>query len=142
MDLRAETIELLAHTMRRLRRTYDLKAAQHGLTLSRVRVLRHLEDHEGVTQVQLAAQLQIEAPTLKRQIDALVAAGLVERGTVPGGGRGKGLYLTDVARRHAYAKFSREARIRLLAGVSDSDLVAFNKVFQQIGKNIEELDQE
>lgn len=142
MDPRSEAIDLLGQTVRRLRRIYDLKAAAHGLTLSRVRVLRVLVERPGLSQLDLAQALHIEPPTLKRQLDALVAAGLVSRGPVAGGGRGKGHYLTDLARDSAYADFARRARAQILEGVSAEDLAAFGKVLRQIGANIEDLERE
>lgn len=128
--------------MRRLRRVFDLKAAKYGLTLSRVRVLRFLEQNSGVSQLELAGHLQIEAPTVKRQIDALVAAGLIHRGPVKDSGRGKGLYLTQKAQSQGYAEFSRDARKKILAGVSEADLAIFHQVLLQMSQNIEELERE
>ena len=64
-------LDVLLHLMRDLRRSYDRQAQAVGLTLSRARALTMLARHEGATQAELAALLDIEPPTLKRQIDAL-----------------------------------------------------------------------
>ena len=142
MNARSQAIDLMATTMRRLRRIYDLKAAAHGLTLARLRVLRALRDRPGLSQLELAQDLQIEAPTLKRQIDALIAADLVARGEVASGGRGKGLYLTKAALAHEIYEFTNRARAQLLADIDEAELAVFTATLRKIGRNIDRLEQE
>ena len=60
--------------MRLLRRSYDARAQAMGLTLSRARALTTLSRMDGATQAELAAALEIEAPTLKRQMDGKAEA--------------------------------------------------------------------
>ncbi|MDN5568675.1 MAG: MarR family transcriptional regulator, partial [Paracoccus sp. (in: a-proteobacteria)] len=74
-----EILDVILHLMRDLRRSYDRRAQNMGLTLSRAKALTTLARNEGITQTELAADLAIEAPTLKRQIDALVADGFIQR---------------------------------------------------------------
>lgn len=137
-----ESIELMVNTMRRLRTIYDRLAAKHDLTLSRVRVLLRLADKEGITQHELAQSLQIEAPTLKRQIDALVAGGFIERRPIPGEGRGQPLFLTDYAKSHSVTEFSKTVRQHLLAGVSNDELKIFQSVLNRINSNLDRLENE
>lgn len=142
MIMPKETIELMVNTMRRLRTIYDRLAAQHGLTLARVRVLLRLGDREGMTQQELAQVLQIEAPTLKRQIDALVAAGFIERRFVSGEGRAQPLFLTEFAKAHSVTEFSKTVRNRLLEGVSPEELEIFQSVLNRINRNLDEIEEE
>lgn len=137
-----ETIDLLSKTVRRLRTIYDRRAAMQGLTLARLRVLLRLGENEGLSQSDLAQLLQIEAPTLKRQIDALVKQGYVERRPVPGGGRARALHLTEAGRSSALSEFSRTTRERVLEGVSTAEMITFLAVLHRINTNLAKLDQE
>ncbi|MFC0281341.1 MarR family winged helix-turn-helix transcriptional regulator [Falsigemmobacter intermedius] len=141
MSREGDILDLMSATARRLRTIYDRRAAEHGLTLARVRVLLCLRDREGLTQLELAQALQIEAPTLKRQIDALVRDGYLERRPLPAGGRGKGLYLTPFGQTHALTEFSRKTRQTLLEGVSGEDLDVFQAVLQRLHLNIDRLEE-
>ena len=84
MPQESPILDTLLRVMRTLRRSYDRRARDVGLTLSRARALTTLAHHDGITQTELAAELAIEAPTLKRQIDAL-AAGVRRVAKVLGG---------------------------------------------------------
>lgn len=141
MNRSREIIDLMSSTARRLRTIYDRRAAGHGLTLARARVLLGLRDREGISQIELAQILQIKAPTLKRQVDALVRDGYLERRDMPLGGRARALYLTDFARTHAMTEFSQTTRQLLLDGVSEADLAVFEQVLARLHKNIDRLEQ-
>ena len=67
MPQESPILDTLLRVMRTLRRSYDRRARDVGLTLSRARALTTLAHHDGITQTELAAELAIEAPTLKRQ---------------------------------------------------------------------------
>jgi DNA-binding MarR family transcriptional regulator len=66
-------------TARALRRAFDRRAAEHGVTRAQWRVLSRLQRQDGVRQVELADSLDVEPITLCRMIDRLGDAGLVER---------------------------------------------------------------
>jgi MarR family transcriptional regulator, transcriptional regulator for hemolysin len=53
--------------------------ADHGCAMSTWAVLFQAHKSPGLSQVQLAAQMGIEGPTLARHLDRLCAEGLVER---------------------------------------------------------------
>lgn len=142
MRSNSQIIDQMSATMRRLRSIVDKRAAAHGLTLARLRVLLRLSASEGLSQVELAQALQIEPPTLKRQIDALVRDGFIERQSIPGGGRAMALYLTDYARGHELTEFGRSTRHRLFEGVSPADLDTFEAVLRHINANIDRLERE
>lgn len=59
----------------------DLKA--RGMTLEQFRILRFLSDQNGLSMGDLAARLSIDAPTLTRIVDKMVAAAEVYRGPDP-----------------------------------------------------------
>lgn len=139
MSDQLKIIDLLFHVMRELRRGFDLSAAEYGLTMSRARVLSTLATMEGATQAELAAALSIEAPTLKRQIDALTREGFIERQAIEGDARKRALHLTDKARSGAITSFVKAIRTELLTGVDDRQLDGFQKILEQIATNAESM---
>lgn len=62
-------IDSLLAVMRDLRRHFDEAARDMGLTMARAKIITTLHREQGMTQTALAAQLGIETPTLKRQLD-------------------------------------------------------------------------
>ena len=128
--------------MRLLRRSYDARAQAMGLTLSRTRALTTLSRMDGATQADLAAALEIEAPTLKRQIDALERAGFVERRPATGDGRKNALFLTARGRDSGIVDFTRRMRADLVAGIPEGDLAVAQSVLDRIAANIARLDRE
>lgn len=135
-------LDTLLHVMRGLRRSYDAQAKAMGLTLSRARALTTLSRMDGVAQADLAAALAIEAPTLKRQIDALERAGFVERRPATDDGRKNALFLTDRGRDSAIVDFTRRMRAELVAGIPPEDLAVAQSVLDRIAANIARLDRE
>ncbi|MFV0278001.1 MAG: MarR family winged helix-turn-helix transcriptional regulator [Parahaliea sp.] len=64
---------------RLLRRNFDRRAREHGLTRSRWQVLWHLAQEEGMKQAELAERMDVAPISLTRQLDNLEQEGLVER---------------------------------------------------------------
>lgn len=94
---------------------------------------------EGATQAELALALSIEAPTLKRQIDALTREGFIERQAIEGDARKRALFLTDKARSGAIMSFVKTIRSDLLDGVDERQLDVFQGVLEHIAKNAESM---
>ncbi|HEX4738596.1 MAG TPA: MarR family transcriptional regulator [Allosphingosinicella sp.] len=69
----------LSETARLLRRDFDRRAAELGVTRAQWRVLVRLSREDGLRQVALAEALDVEPITLCRMIDRLEEAGMVER---------------------------------------------------------------
>jgi MarR family transcriptional regulator for hemolysin len=69
----------VAETAAVLRRDFDRRAAELGVTRAQWRVLARLSRQDGLRQVELAEALDVEPITLCRMIDRLADAGLVER---------------------------------------------------------------
>lgn len=133
-------LDRLLLVMRRLRHSYDRHARDLGLTLSRARALATLARHDGATQAELAQHLAIEAPTLKRQIDALVADGFVERRADPHDARKTALMLTARGRDSAIIDFTNRLRRDLLEGIDPADQAQATAVLERIAQNIERID--
>ena len=80
---------------RLLRKEYDRRVKELGVTRSQWRVIVHLYRSEGVTQTELAELLEIENATLGRLLDRLEAANWVERRPCDRDRRANRLYLSD-----------------------------------------------
>src|SRR5690606_28746084 len=84
---------LLADVSRLVRRRFDARARDLGLTRARWRVLPQLRRREGINEASLAEIMEVEPITLGRHIDRLVEKGFVERRPDPSDRRAWRLYL-------------------------------------------------
>jgi DNA-binding MarR family transcriptional regulator len=99
---------LIGDVSRLLRRAFDERAREIGVTRPQWRVLTALNRMQGCNQGTLADYLDVEPITLCRMVDRLAEAGLVERRANPADRRAWLLYLTE-------AGASRVAELRPLA---------------------------
>ncbi|MGD9601802.1 MAG: MarR family winged helix-turn-helix transcriptional regulator [Gammaproteobacteria bacterium] len=88
---------LVNDVARLLRRNFNRRAQELGLSQAQWQALAYLSRQEGVNQVTLAESLDIQPMTLARLIDRLQEAGLVARRPDPGDRRAFRLYLTEDA---------------------------------------------
>ncbi len=88
---------LVADVARLMRRAFDERARDIGVTRPQWRVLAMLKRHEGINQGGLAELLEVEAITLCRMVDRLQDADLVERRADPADRRAWRLHLTPRA---------------------------------------------
>lgn len=88
---------ILADASRLLRRSFDARARDIGVTRPQWQVLTTLRRHEGVNQGGLAELLDVEPITVCRMVDRLQEAQLVERRADPADRRSWRLYLTPKA---------------------------------------------
>ena len=120
----------LVHDISRmLRKRFDRRARDIGLTKSQWIVLAHLARHEGIHQGGLAEILELEPATLARHLDRLEDTGWIERRPDPADRRAWRLHLTrkatpvlekmgdlvEIVTREALAGLSHEERERLQA---------------------------
>ncbi len=110
---------VLADVSRLIRKRFDDKANELGLTRAQWRVLAQLRRRQGINQSALAEILEIEPITLVRHIDRLVAKDLVERRPDPADRRAWRLYLKDEVQPvlDAMRALSEEVRAEALAGI-------------------------
>ncbi len=127
---------------RRWRRTLDAGLAGVGLTDATWAPLVRLQvSGDGISQKALAGLLGLDASSLVRLIDILVARGLVERRTDAADRRNRLIYLTD-AGRAALADIRRvlaEREAEMLVDVSDDELTMMLDVFARIGRRLHSL---
>ncbi|MEY3704516.1 MAG: hypothetical protein RLZZ561_2136 [Pseudomonadota bacterium] len=88
---------MLADTARLMRRAFDARARQIGVTRPQWRVLSVLHRFEGINQGGLAEMLEVEPITVCRMVDRLQEADLVERRLDPEDRRSRLLFLTPKA---------------------------------------------
>ncbi len=93
-----DLIELLATTARQVTRGVADALAEDGGTVEGYRVLRALAARPGTTMGQVAAALQLPAPTATRVVDGLVDAALVYRLPDPADGRRVLVHLSTAGR--------------------------------------------
>lgn len=119
---------LVSDVARLLRRNFNRRAQELGLSQAQWQALAYLSRQEGVNQVTLAESLEIQPITLVRLIDRLQEAGLVAREPDPEDRRAVRLYLTPAAvpllarmwslaaetREEAMAELSEESREMLI----------------------------
>lgn len=84
---------LLSDTARIMRRIVDKRARAVGLSRAQWAVLSRIARTEGLRQVDLAGEMEMEPISVGRLIDKLEAAGLVERRPDPADRRAYRLYL-------------------------------------------------
>jgi DNA-binding MarR family transcriptional regulator len=111
---------LLVDSSRLLRRAFDERVREAGVTAPQARLLLNLERNPGQNQAYYAERLEVEPISLCRMVDRMEEAGLIERRADPADRRARLLFLTD--------RSSNEiARIQsALTGLIDSMLAGFS----------------
>jgi len=89
---------LLADLSRLLRREFDRRVRDLGLTQSQWRAIGRLSREEGVNQATLAERLEMRPITIARLIDRMQAAGWVKRESDAADRRAVRLFLTPKAK--------------------------------------------
>jgi MarR family transcriptional regulator, transcriptional regulator for hemolysin len=88
---------LIADTARLLRKRFNQRARELGLTRAQWQVLAYLAMNEGINQAGLADLLEIEPITLSRHLARMEEAGLVVRRPDPNDKRARILLLSEQA---------------------------------------------
>jgi DNA-binding MarR family transcriptional regulator len=128
----------IAETAHTLRRSYDRRASELGVTRAQWRVLAWLAREPGLRQVALADKLDIEAITLCRIIDRLEEAGLVERQRDPEDRRAWRLYLTAKAEPVVVAlrRLATELAENAFAGLGEDGIEEMRASLKRIRRNL------
>lgn len=119
---------------RLLRRDFERRAKQHGVTRAQWAALAFLTRQPGLKQSQLADLLEVTPIAVARLVDRMEDEGLIERRADPGDRRAWRLYLTARAnaRLELLRAVGRDTRDIALAGISPKDqevlLTALRKV--------------
>jgi MarR family transcriptional regulator for hemolysin len=84
---------LLEDTIRLYAQRFERRAEVLGLTLAQCKVLVHLVDHEGISQMRLAELTDFDPTALARALDSLECRGWLERSHDPADRRANRLFL-------------------------------------------------
>jgi DNA-binding MarR family transcriptional regulator len=129
---------ILADTARLMRRDFDSRARDIGVTRPQWRVLTILRRYEGVNQGGLAELLEVEPITVCRMVDRLQEAGLVERRPDPADRRSWRLHLTRRAeglleqlRPHGQAMLDQA-----FEGVGEAEQAALRAALDRVRQNL------
>ncbi|WP_404480899.1 MarR family winged helix-turn-helix transcriptional regulator [Novosphingobium sp. BL-52-GroH] len=114
---------VLAQVSRLMRRAFDERAREIGVTRPQWQVLGVLRLHEGIRQAGLADILEVEPITAARMIDRMQEAGLVERRADPVDRRAWNLHLTErgSVMIERLQPLAIETSDKALAGISEAD---------------------
>ncbi|MGV1793734.1 MarR family transcriptional regulator [Rhizobium lusitanum] len=118
------TLGFLLHDVARLlRKRFEQRAKDLGLTRSQWQTLAYLANNEGIHQAGLAEILEIEPITLVRILDKLSDRGLVERRQHPSDRRSWLLYMREEARplMDTMRNIGDQTRKEALEGTSQED---------------------
>jgi len=129
---------LVADAGRLLRRAFDERVRELGVTASQARLLLNLERYPGRNQAFYADRLEIEPITLCRMVDRMEEADLVERQPDPGDRRARLLHLTrrsrgEITRIRAALDGLIDA---MMAGIDDEDEARLVTLLERVSTNL------
>ncbi len=136
MERRVGTV--LAQVARLMRRAFDERAREIGVTRPQWQVLSVLLRHEGIKQGGLAEILEVEPITAGRMIDRMQDAKLVERKTDPADRRAWRLFLTPRGREiiDRLQPLAMETTEEALKGISEQDQADLLRTLDTMLENI------
>ncbi len=136
-----DVAELLVTCVKRLRRLVDARLSQHGLSMSRCKVLGVLGQHGPSHQSELATIFDLAPRTVTELVDGLERDGLVLRSTDPVDRRARYVDLTP-AGRDVLAK-AMAARVEIVAEVfgslGESQLAVLAATLRQLDDRVLEV---
>lgn len=136
MERRVGTV--LAQVARLMRRAFDERAREIGVTRPQWQVLSVLLRHEGIKQGGLAELLEVEPITAGRMIDRMQDGGLVERRADPADRRAWRLYLTDKGHEIVgrLQPLATETSDEALSGVSETEQADLLRMLDKMLENL------
>ncbi len=145
MDKAQESFGFLLQDVARLmRRDFNRKGQELGLTQAQWQILVRIARCEGARQSQIADMLEMQPISVTRLIDRMESAGWVERRPDPADRRAINLYLTDKVAPVINEMKLRGAQTRALAvaGISREDQKIFFDVLQKVRDNFANVESE
>lgn len=129
---------LMAQVSRLMRRAFDVRARQIGVTRPQWQVLSLLSRHAGINQGGLADILEVEPITLGRMIDRLQDSQMVERRPDPADRRAWRLHLTPKGEEQIerLRPCATETLDMALEGVPAEERAQFASVLEKIRGNL------
>lgn len=129
---------LLADSARLLRRAFDARVRELGMTSPQARLLLILARTEGENQGFYAERLEVEPISLARMIDRMADAGLLERRPDPADRRAWRIHLTTQARDlvDAVRRTAGPLEDLLLTGLDPDQRAALARSLQAVRTNL------
>lgn len=129
---------LIGDVSRMLRTVYDRRVEPLGLTRAQWRVMARISRIEGCTQTELAAELEIEKPTLGKLIERLEEKEWVTRRPDENDARTKRVFLTKRAEPVLAEMFSLADDVldAAIAGLSRQEADQLNASLLQVKSNL------
>jgi DNA-binding MarR family transcriptional regulator len=131
---------LLQDVARLLKRHFERRVRQAGLPITRrqAAVMIYVSRHEGVSQAEVAARLDLEPISLVRLLDKLCEDGMVERHAHPTDRRVRTLWLTAAARPvlESILRINREIRAEAFANMPPAMRDAFIDALERVKGNL------
>jgi MarR family transcriptional regulator for hemolysin len=140
-QLRGQFAMLVGQVARHWRRRLDRRLQPFGLSEATWRPLLHLSRAPApMRQKALAASLGLDGSSVVRLLDALQAAGFIERREDGADRRARAIVLTDAG--HSLVArvedISRQVRNDILAGLLDEEIETAHRVLDRIGRVLAE----
>lgn len=128
----------MSDNSRLLRRLFDERVRDLGLTAAQARLLLSLNRHPDENQAFHAERLEVEPITLTRIIDRMEEAGWVERRADPADRRARILHLTDKSRDtvEELRQIIEAMFEEVLLGLDDGERTQLAGLLERIGMNL------
>ncbi len=128
----------MSDNSRLLRRLFDERVRDLGLTAAQARLLLSLNRHPDENQAFHAERLEVEPITLTRIIDRMEEAGWVERRADPADRRARILHLTDKSRAtvEELRQIIEAMFEEVLLGLDDGERGQLADLLERIGANL------
>lgn len=129
---------LIGDTGRMIRKEFDERAREIGVTGPQWRLLANLRRAPGIKQAPLAELLEVEPISLSRMIDRLQEAGLVERRADPNDRRAWCLHLTEKCTPLVDSIYgvADELHVEMLADISPAEQDMLRDILARIRANL------
>ena len=132
---------LLSDCARQLRRVFDERMREIGVTGPQARLMMLLARHEGGQQGFYANELDVEPITLCRMVDRMVEAGLIERRSDPKDRRARLLYPSRKARESMDEMQAAIDKLRedVHGGFTSAEFETLRRLLGQLADRLTEL---
>ena len=129
---------LLVQVMKAHRKLAEIGLNDFGLHVGQELILFRLDEHDGMTQSELADLLCVEAPTVTKGLQRMEAAGLVERRQDSTDARVSRVYLMPKSRQliEPLRDLWAEVEQKTIKGLSEPEVMLLRRLLLQILENL------
>ena len=133
---------LIAAARRRIKRAVLDRVTEWRLTPQQFWMLIAIQEHPGISQVEIAGRTRAEAPDVSRALSALAERGLVRTEVDREDRRRTRVWLTRSGSRTTkeLAPIARSLREAIVAGMSRDEIASLCTALQRVVENLDALD--